>query len=165
MDARWVLLGVIAAVAVTGCAGDQPAASRGPIELSVELSDDTLAPGEVANLTFTVKNTGEEPYEYQHPGCPPEPIRAEVGPGEEEIRLYPYGTEPAYGACAVRNVSLEPGEQLRTTFHWNGHAEPAQPDPHGGERLSPGEYTLRAELARADGGQTFAVERTVTLEE
>lgn len=164
MDARWVLPVVVAA-ALAGCAGGEPAPADSPIELTAELSDDTLAPGEVTNLTVTVENVADEPYRYEHPGCPPEPIRAEAVPDGEGIRLYPYGSQPTYGACAIRNVTLEPGEKLQTTVHWNGHAEPAQPDPHGGERLEPGEHTLRVELARADDGPGFALERTVTLEE
>lgn len=155
-------IAVTALVLLAGCAGPGQG-DAGPIRLSTELSDRALSPGEYTNLTVTVENTGEEPYTYEHPGCPPEAIRAEVATGDEPIRLYPYGKEPAYGACAVREVTLEPGQTVEAIVNWNGHEGPAQPEPHDGSRVSPGEYTIDVHLARADGGPTFAEQVTVEV--
>lgn len=150
-----------ACLLVAGCAS-QSSQTESPIELSLEADEATLAPGEHLNLTVTVENVGEEPYRYQHPGCPPEPITAEVSGTEGPVQLYPYGQEPMFGACAVRNVTLEPGQQVTVTLNWNGRTQSAQPDPHTGQRLAAGTYTITAELARADGGPTF--QHTVTVD-
>lgn len=147
----------IASLLLAGCAG--PGAGTGdepPIDLTLDADREQIQVGEWVNLTVTVENQADEPYTYQHPGCPPEPVRGEVAAGQEEpIRLYPYGEEPTYGTCAVREVTLEPGQEVQTTLNWNARTQQAQPDPHNGSAVPPGSYQMVVQLARADDGPTF----------
>lgn len=154
----------IASLLLAGCAG--PGTGTGdepPIDLILDADREQIQAGQWVNLTVTVENEGDEPYTYQHPGCPPEPVQAEVAwDGGEPIRLYPYGEEPMYGTCAVREVTLEPGQQVQITLNWNGRTQQDQPEPHNGSEVEPGSYELVVELARADDGPTF--EHGVTVE-
>ncbi len=154
----------IASLLLAGCAG--PGAGTGdepPIDLILNADKDEIEPGQNLNVTVTVVNEGDKPYTYKHPGCPPEPVRGwvDTGPGDG-IDLYTYGQGPMYGTCAVKNVTLEPGQEIQTTLNWNGHTQEDRPRPHQGPAVSPGSYDLVVHLARADDGPTF--EHGVTVE-
>lgn len=163
MRPLWILA-CVASLTLAGCTG--PGTGTGdepPIDLILNADRERIQVGQWVNLTVTVENEGDEPYTYQHPGCPPEPVRGEVPrDAGEPIRLYPYGEEPAFGTCAVKNVTLEPGQQVQTTLNWNGRTQGDQPGPHTGDAVAPGEHELVVKLARADDGPTF--EHGVTVQ-
>ncbi len=153
----FLALACIGSLLLAGCAGPGTGASDEPqVDLLLNADRERLGAGQWVNLTVTVENTGDTPYTYEHPGCPPEPVLGEVPvDGGEPIRLYPYGQEPMYGTCAVRNVTLDPGQQVQTTLNWNGRTQAEQPGPHNGTAVPPGSYELVVHLARADDGPTF----------
>lgn len=154
----------MASLLLAGCAAPSEGGSEEPpIDLILNADKDEIEPGEQLNLTVTVINEGDQPYTYEHPGCPPEAVRGDVdtGPGDA-VDLYTYGQEPMYGTCAVKNVTLEPGQKVQTTLNWNGHTQDDRPQPHQGSAVSPGSYDLVVHLARADDGPTF--QHSVTVE-
>lgn len=133
------------------------------MEASVSADDRTLEPGEWTNVTYRLENRGDATFVYQHPGCPPARVGgAAEGPGPD-VDLYAYRDESRAGTCMIRNVSIAPGEAVSATVNWNGRQEADPPDPHGGDRVPAGTYTVTVELVRSDPGPVHPADVTVEV--
>lgn len=146
---RWIGLAVVALVAFGGClekpqsgrppAGDEPAPQSDRMTMTLEMTDDDLAPGDTTRLTGTATNHDDEDFVYQHPGCPPGGVRFFVVVDGDER---PIPGEAIAGACVITEQSVPPGESVGDGATWDGRIE--------GERLAAGTYTVVARLNAAE---------------
>lgn len=143
---------------------EDPEAAPGPdLAVDVTADEEVLEPGAVLNLTYRLENVGNRSYSYEHPGCPPARVDAYARTPDGRTWLYTYRNGTVHGACALRTVTLGPGEALEETVQWNGRSTPDRPDPHEGDRVT-GNRTLEASLVRADDGPVFPGSVTVQVQ-
>lgn len=162
MDPRTLLL--VGLVVTAGCAAPAPDEGTEEPWLTVEATPERFEVGTWTNVTITFENKGDEPYTYDHPGCPPEPFRVEATGQDVTVRLYDYSNDAAFGACVVQERTLEPGQRISAVVQWNGRTQDEVGRPHQGEAAPAGAYEVVAELARADQGDRFTARTSVTLE-
>lgn len=144
------LLGALALAGVAGFTGHLPAWGLSA-SLAVE-GEPTVTPGGQVNITYEVRNLAPAPYTYTHPGCGNDAVQVEVRGLDADLRLYAYGEPHRFGPCALRDVTLWPGDTVEATVTWNGYDTADRPDPHGGDPVPAGNHTVAGSLQRADGG-------------
>ena len=154
---RCVAAGVgllVAAVALAGCAS--PTSSPAPIDVRVAVDHVSFRVGELVNVTGSATNVATTPYNYIHPGCPPELVRLGVRVAGTTVEL----PQPAFagraGACTETQMQLAPGQAWHANATWDGRDDK-------GVAVPPGEYTIIAALAGRGPAALFVGQTVVRV--